>query len=140
MLKSPDNSADHNRQTSSILTSETVSVAVAVPVAGAYDYLQCKAGHQTGTGISRGTIVTVPFSGRLVSGIVLGAGAGDVAPEKLKAINAVAPLPALNEAFVSFIERVAAWTLATGGKGAGARCLHGLATTCVGRVGRITSR
>ena len=112
MLKSPDNSADHNRQTSSILTSETVSVAVAVPIAGAYDYLQRETGHQTGTGISRGTIVTVPFGGRLVSGIVLGPGAGDVAPEKMKAINAVAPLPALDAAFVSFIERVAAWTLA----------------------------
>ena len=112
MLKSPDNSADHNRQTSSILTSETVSVAVAVPIAGAYDYLQRETGRQTGTGISRGTIVTVPFGGRLVSGIVLGPGAGDVAPEKMKVINAVASLPALDAAFVSFIERVAAWTLA----------------------------
>lgn len=112
MLKSPDISADHNSQMPSILTSETVSVAVAVPIAGAYDYLQNKTGHQTSMGISRGTIVTVPFGGRLVAGIVLGAGTGDVAAEKMKAINAVAPIPALNEAFVSFIERVAAWTLA----------------------------
>ncbi|MGB1952566.1 MAG: primosomal protein N' [Candidatus Puniceispirillum sp.] len=118
MLKSHDNSADSDGQMPRILTAETVSVAVAVPVAGAYDYLQPKgalkqnAKGETGTGISRGTIVSVPFGGRIVAGIVLGAGAGDVAPEKLKAINAVAALPALSEAFVSFIERVAAWTLA----------------------------
>lgn len=87
----------------------TVRIAVAVPLLDAYDYLIGDGGD-----LVRGSIVTVPLGHRFVQGIVLGAGAGagGVAAHKLKPVKAVFRLAPLAPAFVDFIEKVAAWTLA----------------------------
>ena len=86
---------------------ETVRVAVAVPVADAYDYGVGSLGP-----LSRGTVVWVPFGPRQVAGIVLGPGQADVNPARLKMISACAPVPICAPAFVDFIERVAVWNFA----------------------------
>ena len=49
-----------------------LSVAVAAPIGGIYDYLAGPA-----VGAVRGTIVMVPFGGRHLPGIVMGAAIGD---------------------------------------------------------------
>ena len=85
----------------------TVRVAVAVPLDRAFDYT-------TGDGVPlpRGTIVGVPFGPRQLYGIVLGPGEGEVVPESLKAVSEVPALAPLAPAFVDFLERVSAWTMA----------------------------
>jgi len=85
----------------------TVRVAVAVPLDRAFDYTTAD-GHP----LPRGTIVGVPFGPRQLHGIVLGPGEGEVAPESLKAVSEVPALAPLTPAFVDFLERVAAWTMA----------------------------
>ena len=85
----------------------TVRVAVAVPLDRAFDYSTAD-----GAPLGRGTIVGVPFGPRQLYGIVLGPGEGDVAPESLKAVSEVPALAPLAPAFVDFLERVAAWTMA----------------------------
>jgi primosomal protein N' (replication factor Y) len=63
-------------------------------------------------GAVRGTIVMVPFGGRHLPGIVMGAAVGDVPVAKLRAVESLVTLPPLSDALVQFIERVAAWTMA----------------------------
>ena len=84
-----------------------LSVAVAAPVGGIYDYLAGPA-----VGAVRGTIVMVPFGGRHLPGIVMGAAIDDVPVAKLRAVESLVTLPPLPDALVQFIERVAAWTMA----------------------------
>jgi primosomal protein N' (replication factor Y) len=60
----------------------------------------------------RGAIVMVPFGGRHLPGIVMGAAIGDVPVAKLRAVESLVTLPPLSDALVQFIERVAAWTMA----------------------------
>ena len=84
-----------------------LAIAVAAPVGGIYDYLAGPA-----VGAVRGTIVMVPFGGRHLPGIVMGAAIGDVQVAKLRAVESLVTLPPLSDALVQFIERVAAWTMA----------------------------
>lgn len=63
------------------------------------------------TAIKKGTFVRVPFGKKEVMGVVWGGGKGDVAPEKIKSILAILPIPALQEHFCEFIEWVANYTL-----------------------------
>ena len=85
----------------------TVRVAVAVPLDRAFDYSTAD-----GAPLERGTIVGVPFGPRQLYGIVLGPGEGDLTPESLKVVSEVPALAPLAPAFVDFLERVAAWTMA----------------------------
>ena len=82
-------------------------VAVAVPLDRAFDYSTAD-----GAPLERGTIVGVPFGPRQLYGIVLGPGEGDLTPESLKVVSEVPALAPLAPAFVDFLERVAAWTMA----------------------------
>ena len=86
--------------------TRVLSVAVAAPVAGVYDYLAGAA-----VGAVRGSLVMVPFGGRQLAGIVMGPGTGGVAAEKLRAIDRIAQLPPVSEAMLGFVERVADWTM-----------------------------
>ena len=70
--------------------SGILSVAVAAPVAGFYDYLAGSVGE-----LPRGSLVEVPFGGRHLPGIVMGPALGDVAPAKLRPISRGVDLPVL---------------------------------------------
>ena len=90
-----------------MVPQSALSIAVAAPVGGIYDYLAGPA-----VGAVRGAIVMVPFGGRHLPGIVMGAAIGDVPVAKLRAVESLVTLPPLSDALVQFIERVAAWTMA----------------------------
>lgn len=90
-----------------MVPQSALAIAVAAPVGGVYDYLAGPA-----VGAVRGSIVTVPFGGRHLPGIVMGAAIGDVPLAKLRAVESLVTLPPLSDALVQFIERVAAWTMA----------------------------
>ena len=90
-----------------MVPQSTLAIAVAAPVGGIYDYLAGPA-----VGAVRGSIVMVPFGGRHLPGIVMGAALGDVPVAKLRAVESLVTLPPLSDALVQFIERVAAWTMA----------------------------
>ena len=90
-----------------MVPQSTLAIAVAAPVGGIYDYLAGPA-----VGAVRGAIVMVPFGGRPLPGIVMGAAIGDVPVAKLRAVESLVTLPPLPDALVQFIERVAAWTMA----------------------------
>ena len=87
--------------------SDVVRVAVGVPVDRTFDYATGGLGP-----LPRGTIVVVPFGPRQLNGIILGPGDGSIARESLKAVIRCAPVPPMTEAFVQFLERVTAWTMA----------------------------
>ena len=78
-----------------------ISIAVAAPVGGPYDYLAGPA-----TGAVRGSLVIVPFGGRQLPGIVMGPAKGHLPPAKLREVSLVIKLPQLSESMVQFIERV----------------------------------
>lgn len=92
------------------VTAESQVVGVLLPLAlfQAYDYLV-----PDGMSLTRGDVVHVPLGRRSVTGIVWGAGAGDVASAKLKAVIArldeVPSLPALT---CDFVDWVAHYTMA----------------------------
>jgi primosomal protein N' (replication factor Y) len=83
-----------------------LAVAVAAPVGGIYDYFAGPA-----STAKRGSLVIVPFGGRQLGGIVMGPAAGDVPVEKLRNIERLVALSPLSESMVTFIERVADWTM-----------------------------
>ena len=66
----------------SVLQPNIVSVVVATPVAGCFDYLLPP--HSTAV---VGSVVMVPFGNRRLPGIVMGSGVGDVAMEKLRSLD-----------------------------------------------------
>ena len=78
-----------------------MSIAVAAPVGGLYDYLAGPA-----MGAVRGSLVMVPFGGRQLPGIVMGPAEGHLPPAKLREVALVIELPPLSDAMVQFIERV----------------------------------
>ncbi len=84
-------------------------VGVLVPLAlfQAYDYLV-----PDELDLARGDFVTVPLGRRSVTGVVWGAGAGDVDPAKLKPVTARLALPPLPLASCAFIDWVAQYTMA----------------------------
>ena len=84
-----------------------MSIAVAAPVGGLYDYLAGPA-----MGAVRGSLVMVPFGGRQLPGIVMGPAKGHLPPAKLREVALVIKLPPLSDAMVQFIERVSSWTMA----------------------------
>ncbi len=84
----------------------TLRVLLPLPLANAYDYLPapvCVA--------EAGTVVVVPLGKRLMTGVVWGAGTGDVATDKLKAIIGPANLPPLPDITRDFVDWVADYTL-----------------------------
>lgn len=90
--------------------SRTVSVLVPYPVDKAYDYLV-----PANLRLAPGDYVTVPLGNREITGVVWGAGAGDVAPEKLKAVIERLPLAPLPPVHRDFIDWVSAYTLSPKG-------------------------
>ena len=84
-----------------------MSIAVAAPVGGRYDYLAGPA-----KGAVRGSLVMVPFGGRQLPGIVMGPAKGHLPPAKLREVALVIKLPPLSDSMVQFVERVSAWTMA----------------------------
>jgi len=86
---------------------EIVSVVVATPVAGCFDYIVAE--HLS---VVAGSVVMVPFGNRRLPGIVLGPGSGDVVVEKLRCLEDVSDVPALPAALIPFMQRFADWTLA----------------------------
>ena len=92
---------------SAISRQPVISIAVAAPVGGLYDYLAGPA-----VGAVRGSLVIVPFGGRQLPGIVMGSAKGHLPPTKLREVALVIKLPPLSDAMVQFIERVSAWTMA----------------------------
>ena len=89
-----------------IVSPDIVSVVVATPVAGCFDYIVAE--HLS---VGAGSVVMVPFGNRRLPGIVLGPGSGDVAMEKLRCLDEVADVPALPAALIAFMQRFADWTL-----------------------------
>lgn len=88
----------------------TVRVVVPLPLADAFDYLPL-----AGTEMPVGTVVQVPFGARTLLGVVWGAGTGDVPPEKLKPILALADLPPVPDDTRRFVDWVADYTLSPKG-------------------------
>ena len=84
-----------------------ISISVAAPVGGPYDYLAGPA-----RDAERGSLVMVPFGGRKLPGIVMGPPKGNVPSAKLREVSLLAELPPLSDTMVNFIERVSAWTMA----------------------------
>jgi len=84
-------------------------VGVLLPLAlfQAYDYLV-----PDGMSLARGDVVTVPLGRRSVTGVVWGAGTGDVAPEKLKEVTAHLDVPSLPAITCDFVDWVAQYTMA----------------------------
>ena len=96
------------QQAITALSHQTImSIAVAAPVGGLYDYLAGPA-----IGAVRGSLVMVPFGGRQLPGIVMGPAKGHLPPAKLREVALVIKLPPLSDAMVQFIERVSSWTMA----------------------------
>lgn len=91
----------------SLLSTATLQIVPAVPLVNGFDYLA-----PPGDLPRRGSIVMVPLGQRLVPGIMLGPGSGEVPQHKLKAVTSVARLAPLEPAFVDFIEKMASWTMA----------------------------
>ena len=89
-----------------IVSPEIVSVVVATPVAGCFDYIVAE--HLS---VVAGSVVMVPFGNRRLPGIVLGPGSCDVAVEKLRCLEDVSDVPALPAALIPFMQRFADWTL-----------------------------
>jgi primosomal protein N' (replication factor Y) len=89
-----------------IVSPAIVSVVVATPVAGCFDYIVAE--HLS---VVAGSVVMVPFGNRRLPGIVLGPGSGDVAVEKLRCLEDVSVVPALPAALIPFMQRFADWTL-----------------------------
>jgi primosomal protein N' (replication factor Y) len=85
---------------------DRISVAVATPVPGCFDYLV-----PPHLSVGIGSVVIAPFGNRHLPGIVLGVGDGDVAVEKLRSLEHVAAVPALPESLLLFMKRFADWTV-----------------------------
>ena len=94
-------------EASSPFQQPVLSIAVAVPVSGPYDYLAGPA-----SGVDRGSLVIVPFGRRQLPGIVMGPAKGNIPQDKLREVTLVAKLPPISDAMVNFIKRVSAWTMA----------------------------
>ncbi|MEX0923606.1 MAG: primosomal protein N' [Rhodovibrionaceae bacterium] len=87
-----------------------VGVLLPLPLAGVYDYLVPEE-----TSLSPGDIVEAPLGKRVLTAVVWGAGAGDVAESKLKTLLGRFAVPPLPEAERRFIDWVADYTLAPPG-------------------------
>lgn len=86
--------------------ARTVAVLTTAPVERPYDYAVGQ-----GMDLSVGDYVIAPMGKTLVPGVVLGEGAGDVSPLRLKTIRSRFDLPPLPSVHRAFVDRVAAYTL-----------------------------
>jgi primosomal protein N' (replication factor Y) len=99
-----------NSKRASFITGERVSVMLPLPLGGAYDYRV-----PAGLTLAVGNFVTVPLAGRQVSGVVWGAGEGQVAAPKIKDVAALLDAPPLPETSRRFVEWVARYTVCSPG-------------------------
>src|SRR5688572_1275535 len=83
-----------------------VGVLLPLPLSGVYDYVV-----PDGMDLTPGDYVQVPLGPRRVVGVVWGAGSGDVAAEKLRAVAERSDLPPLPAASRAFVDWVANYTL-----------------------------
>ena len=88
----------------------TVPVLLPLPLGARYTY-----GVPEGLAVVPGDFVTVPLGNRRITGVVWDGEPGEVAPEKLKAIEARADAPGLPDVSRRFVEWVAAYTLSSEG-------------------------
>ena len=88
----------------------SVSVLVPYPVDKAYDYLVPE-----GLNVAPGDYVCVPLGNREITGVVWGAGAGDVDPAKLKAIISRYDIEPMQNVTREFVDWVASYTLSMKG-------------------------
>ena len=85
---------------------DSVAVLLPLPPGKSWDYRV-----PDGLELAPGDFVQVPFGGRRVAGVVWGAGSGDVAPARMRSVDArfdSPPLPAVSRHFVDW---VAAYTV-----------------------------
>lgn len=90
---------------------DTVSVLLPIRLDRAYDYEVPE-----GVSVQPGAFVQVPLGSRSVTGVVWGAGDGDVDRAKLKAIELVYPAPPMSEDLQTFVDWVAEYTFSTPGQ------------------------
>lgn len=87
-----------------------VSVRFPMSLEGVYDYRVPE-----GMQLKPGQYVLAPFGPRKLRGVVWGDGTGEVADEKLREIEQVSDLPPLSDVNRRFLERVAAYNMASVG-------------------------
>lgn len=90
-------------QKAGALPGVVMAVLVPYPVDKAYDYSVPE-----GLDVGPGDYVTVPLGGREVVGVVWGAAAGDVKPEKLKSVvykHSMKPMPRVMREFIDWVAR-----------------------------------
>ncbi len=92
------------------VTGASVSVLVPFPVDKAYDYLVPE-----GLSVAPGDYVCVPLGSREITGVVWGAGAGDVDPSKLKEIVSRYDIEPMQDVTREFVDWVASYTLSMKG-------------------------
>lgn len=90
---------------------DIVAVQLPVPVDTAYDYRLPNDGQHYDVG----SVVAVPFGHRQQKGVVVGSGESDLPSQKIKEIIAPCPVPPFPAAMLSFLDWVAAYTLAPRG-------------------------
>jgi primosomal protein N' (replication factor Y) len=83
-----------------------VAVLLPLPLAGPYDYL---VGAEDAYSV--GDIIDVPLGARRATGVVWGAGAGDVDARKLREIYGRRDVPALSPALIQLVDWVSRYTL-----------------------------
>lgn len=92
------------------VTMRVISVLLPLPLGKPYDYRVPEE-----LAIASGAFVRVPLGPRQVVGVVWGDGRRDVAPEKLRDVEAVVDVPAMRAPARAFIDWVAGYTLAARG-------------------------
>jgi primosomal protein N' (replication factor Y) len=92
------------------VTGASVAVLVPYPVDKAYDYLVPE-----GLSVAPGDYVCVPLGSREITGVVWGAGAGDVSPAKLKEIVSHYDIEPMQGVTREFVDWVASYTLSLKG-------------------------
>jgi primosomal protein N' (replication factor Y) (superfamily II helicase) len=92
------------------VTTDCAAVLLPLPLGKAYDYRI-----PSGMTVLAGDFVTVPLGRRQVTGVVWGAGEGDIDPEKIKDIIGVLELPPLTDELRRLIDWTAAYTLSPPG-------------------------
>ena len=112
MLSSEANSQAQDKKLSpaEFPPGRRVAVLLPLPLAGAYDYIVAE-----GMTLRAGDFVRVPLGGRHAVGVVWGAGRGDVASNKCRAVIEALPVPPLPEASRKMVDWLAAYTLSAPG-------------------------
>ena len=86
-----------------------VSVLLPLPLGSPYVYLD------GGLNLKPGDLVEVPFGPRRVSGLVIGAGDGQIEEDRLKPVLSRIDLPRLSAKLIEFVIWVAAYTIVPSG-------------------------